>query len=70
MFRPCKSFHDPLLGVWGPQALQKLRENVQNGKFGPSWTVLDFLQEGKAKLVKPLDERWILGANTPEEWEQ
>lgn len=65
-----KGFHEPLLGVWSPQALQKLEENVQSGEYGPSRTVLDLLQEGRAKLVKPLNERRILGANTPEEWEQ
>lgn len=65
-----KGFYEPLLGVWSPQALQKLQENVQRGRYGPSQTVLDLVQERKARLVKPLDQRWILGANTPGEWEQ
>ena len=65
-----KGFYEPLLGVWSPQALQRLRQNVHNGRLGPSRTISDLVRESKAKLVKPLDERWILGANTPEEWER
>lgn len=63
-------FVEPLLGIWGPAALQRLQQYARMGIYGPSKTVNEMAKEGKAKLVKPLKDTWILGANTPQEWER
>ena len=57
-------FCEPLFALWSPEALEKLAENVEKGKTGPSWTV----REMGGKLIKPRDSRWLINTNTPEEW--
>jgi molybdopterin-guanine dinucleotide biosynthesis protein A len=53
----------PLIGIWDEQALEKLKENVGQGENGLESVVMEM----EAKLVKPLREIWIMGANTREE---
>ena len=56
---------EPLLAIWTPSALERLRVNVTKGLQGPRAT----LQQSRSELVKPLDPRWLVNVNTPEEWE-
>lgn len=58
-------FSEPLLGIWSPQALQKLRENVEKDITGPNYTV----KRLKGKLITPMEDDWILNTNTREEWD-
>lgn len=58
-------FAEPLIGIWSPEALKKLKENVKGGRGGLH-AVIKALD---GKLVRPLRELWIKGANTRDEWE-
>ncbi|KAF9692136.1 hypothetical protein EKO04_009888 [Ascochyta lentis] len=58
-------FSEPLLAVWGPEALRKLLENVEAGRSGPNYTV----KQLKGKLIAPTEHDWILNTNTREEWD-
>ena len=58
-------FVEPLLGIWSPQALGRLVENVAAGKCGPSMTV----EELDGKILTPYDENWVFGANSPKDWD-
>lgn len=55
---------EPLLGIWGPYAISKLKSNVGRGYTGPSMVV----KELQGRLIKPAVDLWIKGANTKEEW--
>ena len=64
-----EGFTEPLLGAWRPEALEKLKDNVSHGFWGPKSTVQQLEKEGKASIVRPRRPEWVKGANTPEEWE-
>lgn len=64
-FKNSAGFSEPLLGVWSPQALRSLDENVKSGRTGPSYT----LRQLNAKLITPHREAWLTNVNTKEEWE-
>ncbi|CZR62214.1 uncharacterized protein PAC_12111 [Phialocephala subalpina] len=61
-----EGFVEPLIGIWSPDALGKLKENVGDGNSGLSAVV----KEMGGKMVKPLREGWIQGFDTREEWEE
>lgn len=63
-FSNAQGYPEPLLGIWGPAALKKLKDNVAEGEFGPSTVVRSIAR----KVVRPKDERWVFGANTRAEW--
>ena len=56
---------EPLLAIWTPHALSKLRENVRLGLRGPIATLkkCEFLELRAGK------EKWLINVNTPTEWE-
>ncbi|KAL2044478.1 hypothetical protein N7G274_003183 [Stereocaulon virgatum] len=56
---------EPLLGVWAPEALSQLARNVARGFLSPN----KVMREMNGQIFLPIDERWIKGANTPEDWE-
>lgn len=58
-------FSEPLLALWSPTALKSLRENVEGGRLGPSYTV----KRLRGKLIAPAQDVWILNTNIREEWE-
>jgi molybdopterin-guanine dinucleotide biosynthesis protein A len=60
-----KGVAEPSIGIWGAEGLEKLKENVENGRFGLDGVV----EEMKGRLIKPLRERWITRTNTREEWD-
>jgi molybdopterin-guanine dinucleotide biosynthesis protein A len=64
-FRNDEGFSEPLLGIWSPQALSNLRENVESGRSGPSYT----LKRLGSKLVEPMHQEWLTNVNTKQEWE-
>jgi molybdopterin-guanine dinucleotide biosynthesis protein A len=80
------SHPEPLLSVWGPEALEELRENAmgEKKKTGPCWTarriwkrmgVETVGENGKemqdGKFVfKPREQQWLFNTNRPEEWEK
>jgi hypothetical protein len=55
-----------LIAVWGPEALKRLNKNVAQGRNGLNYAIT---QVG-GKIVKPLREEWVRGANTKEEWDK
>lgn len=77
---------EPLLSVWGPKALDELRENAMGEmkKTGPCWTARriwkrmgvetvgeDGKQMREGKFVfMPKEEQWLFNTNRPEEWEE
>jgi molybdopterin-guanine dinucleotide biosynthesis protein A len=64
-FRNEEGFTEPLLGIWGPRALEELKENVKAGRSGPSYT----LKNVGSKLLVPNDQNWLVNVNTKQEWE-
>ncbi|KAK4495424.1 hypothetical protein PRZ48_013755 [Zasmidium cellare] len=64
-FENVEGWPEPLLAIWSPLALQALERNVQAGMTGPIKT----LKALQTKRLKPLDERSLLNANTPADWE-
>ncbi|MCJ1247946.1 hypothetical protein MMC30_005161 [Trapelia coarctata] len=63
-FKNTEGYCEPLLAIWGPTALEKLKQKVQIGKTGPSSVV----REMGGKMLKPAVERWLTGTNTMEEY--
>ncbi|PCG91780.1 Molybdenum cofactor guanylyltransferase [Penicillium occitanis (nom. inval.)] len=66
-YRNSKGFCEPLLAVWSPEALEKLAENVKQGRTGPRF-VLDELSD--ARVMSPEDDVELFNVNTIEEWEK
>lgn len=65
-FRNKDGFNEPLLGIWSPEALERLRTNVQEGITGPSFVV----RQLQGVLVEPDSDDWLVNTNTVEEWEK
>jgi molybdopterin-guanine dinucleotide biosynthesis protein A len=65
-FRNEAGFIEPLLGIWSPQALRNLGENVKAGHSGPSYT----LKRLDSKFLVPSHQEWLLNVNTKQEWEE
>ena len=59
-------FCEPLLGIWSPEALRLLEDNVRHGILGPSSVV----RKHQGKMIRPRKRQWLFNANTPEEWER
>lgn len=56
---------EPLLSIWSPAALRALAANVEAGRTGPNATVRALA----GKMLQPVEEWWLLNANTPAQWE-
>lgn len=65
-FENAEGWEEPLLAIWSPLALETLECNVQAGFTGPIKT----LRSLPSKKIRPLDERSLTNANTPQEWEK
>jgi len=67
-FRNAEGYVEPLLAIWSPEALKRLRENVDKGKLGPSFTV----KEMDGNILQPAGsgetDLWLWNANDPNEW--
>lgn len=63
-FMNADGFSEPLLGLWSPNGLERLAQNVEIGRSGPSYTVK--MLDGK--LLHPNDTQWLRNVNTPQEW--
>jgi molybdopterin-guanine dinucleotide biosynthesis protein A len=77
---------EPLLSIWGPDALEELQQNAmgEKKKTGPCWTarriwkrlgVETVGEDGKTMVdgdfvFKPREEHWLFNTNKPEEWER
>jgi molybdopterin-guanine dinucleotide biosynthesis protein A len=64
-FKNAEGFSEPLLGIWSPQALHTLNENVSSGRSGPAYT----LRRLHSRLIVPMQEEWLTNVNTKEEWD-
>jgi hypothetical protein len=53
-----------LISIWDSEALEKLKLNVKNGRYGLDGIV----EEMNGRLIKPLRAQWIIRANTEEAW--
>lgn len=61
-----EGFAEPLIGIWSSEALVELKENVESGRSGLN----NVVRAVNGKLVTPLREEWIRGANTKNEWDE
>jgi molybdopterin-guanine dinucleotide biosynthesis protein A len=59
-------YAEPLIALWGPEALERLKKNVEKARNGLNFT----LREVGAKMIKPEDESGIKGANSRREWDE
>jgi molybdopterin-guanine dinucleotide biosynthesis protein A len=64
-FKNGDGFSEPLLGIWSPQALRSLKDNVAIGRLGPSNT----LKRLDGNLIVPANEEWLVNVNTKQEWQ-
>lgn len=71
-FLNAEGFSEPLIAIWSPEALEKLKINVEHGMSGLNRIVkmLKRADGQDAKLVRPLRDEWITGCNNMEEWEE
>ena len=60
---------EPLLGIWGSEALESLRAH-EGGEDVDEEGLRRAVEELQGTLVKPLREEWIVKPETEEEWEQ
>ncbi|KAL2839459.1 MobA-like NTP transferase domain-containing protein [Aspergillus pseudodeflectus] len=65
-FENADGIYEPLLGIWTPEALSLLDQNVQRGILGPKAVVL----ESKGTSIRPESEIWLFNMNTRAEYEQ
>lgn len=56
----------PMIGIWGPEALSRLRNNVAHG-YGQ---LVDAVKAVDGKLVRTLRKLWTKTCNTMAEWEE
>ena len=66
-FLNLEGFCEPLLGIWSPEALNRLEENVKRGRSGPKSVVRD-LGGTQIKAHASFD-RSIWNVNTKTEWD-
>ena len=64
-FKNAEGWAEPLIGLWSPEALERLGYNVANGMTGPKMVLEDL----NSRLISPKDSRCLLNANTMQEWE-
>jgi molybdopterin-guanine dinucleotide biosynthesis protein A len=57
---------EPLIAIWSPEALDKLKGEVGRGRSGLN----RFMSILEGKKVRPLRESWITGCNTRAQWEE
>jgi len=60
---------EPLIGIWGSEALEHLRAHV-GGRENDEDVLRCAVEELQGKLVTPLREEWIVKPETEEEWER
>lgn len=60
-----EGFIEPMLAIWGPDAIRALRNDVEAGNTSMNRVI----KKLGGKTVRPLREEWIRGANTKEDWE-
>lgn len=65
-FMNADGFCEPLLGIWTPDALQALQQNVEQGLLGPSAVV----KKLGGRTVRPADEQWLFNTNDWTDWQQ
>ena len=73
---PIDMHPEPLLSIWSPVALERLKKNATTEtdgrkRTGPCYTVKQMWKESGEELgVLPLDELELRNTNTPEEWQK
>ena len=75
-FRNFEGFNEPLLAIWGPEALRHLAENARQGRLSPN----DAIRDLGGKSVRPTSnlpgssvstaDMWLWNVNTEAEWER
>jgi len=64
-FRNVEGWCEPLVGIWSPQALKQLRQNMNAGITGP----IAVVRMLKGKAIRPSQEDSLLNTNNMDEWE-
>lgn len=65
-YENAEGFCEPLSGIWGPRALERLEQNVWKGRTGPRSTI----HAVGGKMIKADSQKCLISVNTPEEWEE
>ncbi|PVH82741.1 hypothetical protein DL98DRAFT_132217 [Cadophora sp. DSE1049] len=60
---------EPLLGIWGSEALENLYAHVVSKEVDEN-ILRHVVEEVQGKLVKPLREEWIVKPKTESDWEE
>ncbi|KAB8246413.1 MobA-like NTP transferase domain-containing protein [Aspergillus flavus] len=60
-FQNADGFCEPLLGIWSPEAMHVLDQNVLKGDCGPKSVV----RQCSGKTIRPRDDRCLFNMNTP-----
>ena len=63
-FKNAEGYCEPLLAIWGPTALERLKQNIQLSTNGPSAVV----GEMGGRMVLPAMEMWLKSTKTMEEY--
>ncbi|RKU47129.1 hypothetical protein DL546_005391 [Coniochaeta pulveracea] len=67
-FQNDDGFCEPLVGIWSPDALEKLEANVRSGRGSPSAVVRQL--DGRQVRIPQDGRRWLMNVNTEAEWEE
>lgn len=59
-------FLEPLLAIWSPAALEELKKNAEQGRYGLN----SILKKMGGQAIRPGNDEWIMGTNTDEEWQK
>ncbi|KFY44669.1 hypothetical protein V494_01374 [Pseudogymnoascus sp. VKM F-4513 (FW-928)] len=61
-----EGFSEPLIAIWAPEALEKLKENVKRGRNGLN----EVIKQIGGNTATPIRKQWIKGTNTRKEWDE
>jgi len=64
-FENAEGWSEPLVSIWGPEALKQLESNVRNGRLGPKNVV-----KAVGKTIRAGNEQSLFNTNTRAEWER
>ncbi|EED18047.1 hypothetical protein TSTA_118170 [Talaromyces stipitatus ATCC 10500] len=66
-YRNSKGFCEPFLAIWSPEGLEKLAENVRQGRTGPRFVIEELAD---AQIISPENEMELFNVNTVKELQE
>lgn len=64
-FNPENNLPEPMLAIWEPRALKRLKQLTEQGINCPRKALIKSKED--TKLIRPLDDKSIININTPED---